>query len=185
MERRKNLLFSHLRECFETCTKHNRTVENKILFINSFESLSKPIKLWGKDILQELRTPENEKWVWANSKYIQLDNRVLCFFFYCDLWLTQFSGRETQNKNMISKIDYEWWCWEMIIFTCCIFREGEIDCSHSVASLFESCRVFLFGRDSCADGCYLFARGEKQKWKSTHPAPSVRLFPCGSPSQPH
>ena len=114
MERRKNLLFSHLRECFETCTKHNRTVENKILFINSFESLSKPIKLWGNDILQELRTPENEKWVWANSKYIQLDNRVLCFFFYCDLWLTQFSGRETQNKNMISKIDYEWWCWEMI-----------------------------------------------------------------------
>ena len=117
MEGRKNLLFSHLRECLKTSTKHNRTVENKILFRNSFESLSKPIKLWGKDILQELRTPENEKWVWANSKNIQLDNRVLCFFFCsfdCDLLLTQLSGRETQDKNIISKIDYEWWCWEMI-----------------------------------------------------------------------
>ena len=94
------------------------TIEQfKILFRTVLKACVSWLNCAGNDILQEHRTPANEKWVWANSKNIQLDNRVICFFFCsfdCDLLLTQLSGRETQEKNIISKIDYEWWCWEMI-----------------------------------------------------------------------
>ena len=81
MEGRKNLLFFHI---WGNALKQVRNTIEQLKIRYYSETVLKAclsrLNCGGNAILQEHRTPENEKWVWANSKNIQLDNRVLCFF---------------------------------------------------------------------------------------------------------